>query len=530
MFRSTDGGSTWAARVRNTDPVKINTKLLSSSLCSDSNNRNQGFYDNVIAVDPLDPNRVWAGGIFLFRSDDGGANWNIADKLLHPDQHIIVFHPKYNGAANTVLFVGNDGGVFKTDDGRTAPNPPCADSSVVWSSLNNNYGVTQFYYGLPYPDGKSYFGGTQDNGTIRGTDSRGINGWKELFDGDGGYVAVDPTNTDVIYIERLGLIYKSTTGGIIIDLAMSGLNDPNQLFIRPLFMDPTNSKRLWTGGKYIWRTTDGARNWVQAGNFGPLDFGPVQAIAVAPSNPNNILVGLFGPIAHINTGLTSDADTVWPLSFVGTAPVSSLAFDPTNANIAYATYGSFKTPGFHSVYKTTDGGASWIGIDGSGDTALPDIPVNSIVVDPTDTSRLYVGTDLGVFVSLDGGANWAQENTGFANVITVNLAISTTDGIARLFAFTHGRGAWRVRLAAFAPQITASSVAGKKLIVTGNNFDQGAVILLNGERQKTKNDAGSVTTRLIAKKSGKKVKSGDRLQVINSDGTLSNEVMFTMSQ
>jgi hypothetical protein len=96
------------------------------------------------------------------------------------------------------------------------------------------------------------------------------------------------------------------------------------------------------------------------------------------------------------------------------------------------------------------GGATWVVIEGGGGPGLPDIPVHSLVVDPTNSSRLYVGTDLGVFVTLDGGADWARENTGFANVATEALAVNGSAGTRSIFAFTHGRGAWRVPLCAFA--------------------------------------------------------------------------------
>ena len=124
--------------------------------------------------------------------------------------------------------------------------------------------------------------------------------------------------------------------------------------------------------------------------------------------------------------------------------VTSVAFDPRNANTVYATYGNF---GDRHVYRSTDSAATWNSLDGTGDGTLPDIPGHCSVVDPDDSSRLYLGTDLGVFVSIDSGAHWMVEETGFGPVVTEWLAmLRDTTGRKRLFAFTHGRGAWRVDL------------------------------------------------------------------------------------
>jgi hypothetical protein len=120
-----------------------------------------------------------------------------------------------------------------------------------------------------------------------------------------------------------------------------------------------------------------------------------------------------------------------------------VAFDPANRNIAYATYSTF---GGGHVYRTTNGGQSWTNIGGTGATGIPDIPAHCIVVNPANTSRLYVGTDLGVFASLDGGATWAVENTGFANTVVETLVINVANGITTMYAFTHGRGAYKVAL------------------------------------------------------------------------------------
>jgi PKD repeat protein len=317
---------------------------------------------------------------------------------------------------------------------------------IVWNSLNNNYGVTQFYHGLPYPDGATYFGGTQDNGTNRGSDAGGPNGWTRLIGGDGGYVAVDPANTSVLYGETTNLsLRKSTDSGATFKSATDGITEPSSQFgfITPFVMDPASSQRLWIGGRMPWRTTDGGTTWSQAGSAFTTGNFPATAIAVAPTDGNYVLFGLKnGFVSRTTTALTNTSATDW--AQVLPTPVQAynswLTFDPANKNVAYATFSTFGVP---HVWKSTDAGATWASINGSGSTGIPDIPVHCIVVNPGSTDRLYVGTDLGVFTSTDGGGSWLVENTGFANVVTEALALSGTS----LFAFTHGRGAFRVALA-----------------------------------------------------------------------------------
>jgi photosystem II stability/assembly factor-like uncharacterized protein len=534
VFKSTDGGATWTAKVKNTDINKANTILLSSSgLACGSTSNHQGWYDNVIAVDPLDPDRLWTGGVNVFRSDDGGSSWGIAPGL-HTDEHCIVFHPNYNGRQNTTMFVTGDGGIYRTDNARAVvSSTPCtgAGNAVSWTPLNHNYGVTQFYHGMPYPDGKSYFGGTQDNGTLIGTDDGGANGWQPLMGGDGGYVAIDPNNTTILYTEFQNLnIRKSIDGGRSFFPAVSGILNRNFMFIVPFAMDPSKSNRLWTGSDIVWRTTNGADQWTQAS--APL-LGITSAVAIAPTDGDRVLIGTsFGAIHHSEAALSADASTNWLSVSPRSGFVSWVAYDPVDPMIAYATYSSFNRSTVASdrhVYKTTDGGVSWTGIDGGGTTGIPDIPVHCIVIDPTNRARLYVGTDLGIFVSTDGGGNWARENTGFANTPVESLALSNADGIVRLFAFTHGRGAYRVRLAAFVSKITGATVSGKKLTVAGVNFDAGATILINGQEQGTKNDGGDPKGALIAKKGGKKIAAGQSvtLRVRNADGSLTPDFTFT---
>ena len=480
VFRSTQGGAagTWTAQVRNTDANKLNTVLLTNPVfaflhdCRFGSSNvflNQGWYDNVIAVDPADPNRVWAGGVDLMRSDDGGRNWGVASywwfsggvdgtpfdpNYAHADNHVIAFHPAYDGVQNKQMFVTSDGGVYRTDDARanvgTTLDNVCGvptAGAVRWQPLNNGYAVTQFYHGTVFPDGETFFGGTQDNGTILGSLRTGGT-WREIQGGDGGYVAVDPGNTNTLFAEFTGLsITRSSDGGATFTDATSGINnDPGFAFIAPFAMNRGNADQMMTGGWYIWRTVNQADSWQRASAITP-GTGSVSAIGISPANQNRAVVGMSDGFLLVNHALSSANHTT---SWASTRPrpgfVSSVHWDPVDPNVVYATYATFNTQTNQShVYRSVDGGRTWSGLDGSGTTGIPDLPVHALVADPTNTARLYVGTDAGVFTSIDGGANWFKEVTGYANVVTEALSLNTVGDI-RLYAFTHGRSAWRVDL------------------------------------------------------------------------------------
>jgi photosystem II stability/assembly factor-like uncharacterized protein len=474
VYRSTSGGSpgTWRVRVDNSDPVKLNTLLLTNPLgasyveCGEGEENSwtpMGWYCNVIAVDPVDPEVVWAGGVDLFRSDDGGRNWGLASywfakyptrytSYVHADQHAIVFHPDYDGVSVRTMFSATDGGIFRTDNpngsiGRSeAAICDPQYSAVSFDDLNHGFGITQFYHGAPFPDGAGYFGGTQDNGTILGLDQWGRDGWVAIWGGDGGYVAIDPQNPNNLYVESQRFNFKrSTDGGYNFESAVNGVTEDREdfLFITPFVMDPNNSARLWAGGRRLWRTDNRALMWNAASTT--LGSGQVSALGVAPGNSDFVVVGSTdGFVYFSDQALDAGPSTIWQSSRPRAGFVSSLAFDPSAPGLVYATFAGF---GGSHVWRSRDGAETWEAIDGTGFASIPDIPVHSIVVDPVNPRRLYVGTDLGVMTSLNGGITWAAENTGFANAVTEWLAVETDDrGDTSLFAFTHGRGAWRVPL------------------------------------------------------------------------------------
>jgi hypothetical protein len=482
VFRSNDGGVTWATQfdvdanstvsggnvtatggdfgislLSNTYYAMLNT----CSPGSGSTLLNQGWYDMAISVDPLDSNKVWAGGIDLFRSDDAGATWGLTSfwwfnpshaQYAHADQHIQAFDPQFDGSSNTTFYVGNDGGIQKTTNARANTislaqycsylSTGTLPSNIInWTGLNNGYGVTQFYDGTPYPNNTSYVGGTQDNGTILGSDASGINGWSEIRGGDGGYVAVDPTNTDILFSSYVNLsLQKSIDGGSSWSDAVNGITGDGFPFITTYIMDQNDSNRLWILGNAIWRTDDQADNWSQAST--DITGGHGTAVAVATGNSNRVMVGTSnGQILTTTDASNTNGASVWTTTQVVTGGrISGVTFDPNDQNIAYATSSTF---GQDHVYKSIDGGITWSAIDNRGGASgIPDIPAHSVVVDPTNSTRVFVGTDLGLFVTKDNGVTWMVENSGFANTVTETLKINN----GKLWAFTHGRGVFKADL------------------------------------------------------------------------------------
>ncbi len=468
VFRSTAAGDkdSWEKRVTNQSPVRMNTALLTnqsgffSDICSGGTQRvlSQGWYDIALTVDPVNPERVWAGGIDLFRSDDGGANWGLVSDwffspgdptYVHADQHLIRFHPQYNGSTNKTVFFLNDGGMAKTDDA-LAPvlsnDDYCTGlSGFRHQDLVKGMVTTQFYHGLPYPGGHAWFGGKQDNGTSRGSRGAGLDRWREIFGGDGGYVAVAPDDPNRVYLETTRLSIRRATNGVTFSPITNGISEPsgNFLFITPFRMDPNDSQRLYIGGRTLWRTNNGGTNWAA---FSPaIPTGNISAIAAAPGNPDRVVFGTTtGRLYRTNRAQADDVVESWAQNFVRiNGYVSWLEFDPTNPDVLWATVSTFNNvSGEGHVFRSEDGGANWE----RRDAGIPDVPAHSVVVDPARPEHVYVGTDLGIFVSTDAGATWAKEDSGFVNTVVESMTIVRENGASTLTAFTHGRGVWQVNL------------------------------------------------------------------------------------
>lgn len=459
IFRTIDGGDTWSKRINFNSP--INPWLLSNLVfkaCISGATISQGWYDNVIAVDPVNPNTVWVGGIDLFKSVDGGQNFGITSywflfrtstRYVHADQHALAFHPDYDGTTNQILYSGSDGGIARTPNaGGDTSLDTCAFSGqgfdqVFWEQRNNGYGTIQFYHGDSAKDIDRFIGGAQDNGTNRVDSAADADGWFEILGGDGGYVQIDPTNSNLIFAEsqRFPSLSRSSNSGATFDDATNGIMDSDGLFITPYIMNQSDTDFLYIGGSRVWRTINGANSWTRISDA-LAGFGRISAYAIAPMQDNTLFVGYEN--GRIFRSQNAKATVVQWKEVSGGLPdfgfVSSITVSPANSSTAYCTFSTFGIP---HVFKTVDAGVTWQSIDGIAQAGIPDIPAHWIEVRPCDPDTLFVGTDLGVFVSTDDGATWAPANMGLPHTVVESLDFKDDD---TLVAFTHGRGAWRAVL------------------------------------------------------------------------------------
>lgn len=470
LWKSTDYGQNYSS-------VNIGNSLLSG----------QGWYDNIVWVDPTNANNVMVGGVDIYRSTDGGttmtkvSQWWSAPNSAHADNHMIVEHPGFNGSTNKIVFVGNDGGVYKVDDFSTVA------LTSGWTELNNNLGITQFYGGAGSPLTGMIIGGAQDNGTLLYNPDTGTEGWAAVFGGDGGFSAIDPADPNYTYGEYIyGQINRSTTGSgmeyiwgkywngsiwtyksapyIIEEARYSEGN-----FIAPFILDPNDSNRLYMGLNSLWRSNDVKTPGGAYSATGPSWYivkasvgSPISAIAVLEGNPDIVWVGHNNGDVYKTTNGTSSTPTWVKMDDGANALpnryVTRITLDKTDTNKIYVTFGGFSAD---NVWMTTDNGSTWADRTGSGVTGLPDVPVRSLVIHPDYSSWIYVGTEVGVFASEDGGATWKLPHDGPTNTSVDELFWMNYT----LVSVTHGRGMFKI--AVQSPNTTLLPEMGVK----GNNVN-----------------------------------------------------------
>ncbi len=379
-----------------------------------------GFYFGNVRVAPGAPDIVYALGLLTRRSLDGGDTWAILHDGIdvHVDQHAMYIYPDN---IDEVL-LGNDGGVYRSHDG--------GDSWDTLVSMPND----QFYaITIDYQNPERLYGGTQDNGTLR-TLTGGGDDWDQILGGDGMHCIVDYTNPDIIYASaQLGYLVKFVDGGTNYRGAIDGINfsEPRN-WNTPVVMDHNDPLVLYYGTSHLYRSTDGAESWSSVSD--DLAYGgTLSTIAVSRTDPDVVYVGADNGLVWC----TTDGCETWSIIVSGLPIryVTRVVVDPFDPAVVYVTLSGYANEGSWSphIHRSTDYGQTWISIEGN----LPDAPVNDVVVDYYNDSTLYVGNDVGVYVTKNLGSTWEPFGTGLPIVTVQDLAYHIPT--RKLVAGTYGR-------------------------------------------------------------------------------------------
>ncbi|MFM9994436.1 MAG: WD40/YVTN/BNR-like repeat-containing protein [Phycisphaerales bacterium] len=438
LWRSTNGGQSYTVQTSNSGIASLNP------------------YTCALWVDPVNINHILMGGQQMFRSTNAGVTFTQTFTGLHADHHTIAQHPGYNGTTNKTLYFGTDGGIYRTTD----------SAGTAVTKVSGGLGITQFYGAAVHDASGVVVAGAQDNGSNRYTGNP--QSWNvNVLGGDGTYAASDPTDPNVFYasFQRLAIQRSTNAGSTFSTSVNGGLTDAGSLncnFIAYFMLDPNNPNRMLAAGRRIWRSnnikTGAPPTWsiirpsIEAPEPPPLPRDPppdhyVQnspfnssAIVVAQGNPDIIWVGYNnGQVARTTDGTAANPSwTVVDQNGVGLPDrwISRIVLDPANPQRGYVSIMGYET---NNVWRTTDNGASWTDISGSGVTGLPDVPVQSLALHPTQPGRLFAGTDLGLFETTNDGQTWAPivPGVGTASVDELVWRNGTT-----LMAVTHGRGVY----------------------------------------------------------------------------------------
>lgn len=406
----------------------------------------QGWYDIYLSVDPTNAGTVYLGLTNIYKTTNGLAatpTWTDLTQfylggaaLNHPDQHAALF-------VGSSIYFGNDGGVYRSDDG-----------GGTFSSVNEGLALSQFYAGaLGTANDRLLMGGLQDNGTVI-SDGSLDDSWVQTFGGDGTAGLIDPTNNLQMYGSYVyAKTYYSIGGGASWTYSRPPLD--NAVFVAPLVFDPNNPSTLFVGQDHLWMSTNKMLSWTNVSSS--ISTNGIEAIGVSKSSPGTIYIsdqdyGLVHNDFHGRLWVTTNAGTNWtPIGGICTISnrgpeacpssdthITGLAVDPTNGMILYATVNGFEGAQKYHVFRSSDGGTTWADVS----TTLPDIPFQSVTVDPTTPTTVYAGSDIGVYVSYDSGSHWSVLGDPLPHVSVFQIVVDPSQN--RLVAFTYGRGAWSI--------------------------------------------------------------------------------------
>jgi hypothetical protein len=423
LYRSADHGATWV--------------LANANACE-----GQCSYNQAIAVSPANPNHLLVGSIRFAFSSDGGHSLQYLTQTwgglqaVHQDTHVLRYHP----SDPQVFYVGSDGGLWRTDD-----------SGASFVNLNLGLNITQFYDIAVHPeDHRIVFGGAQDNSSS-GTDDSSI--WDvTLVTGDGFMTVIDPLNPEgVIQFSYpyggLPSYARSFSGGgpnsfswVYPDGLTSGEYWPWVTRMTSASNPAGTATHFFIASGRLYLSNDFAENWSPLAGEIQVNY-YINAIEpyVAQNRLGVMIAGILGELRRCDDVLSHTP--VW-ISLDGHGfegdRCSDLAMDPKKIGRFFATVGSFQST---QLYRTEDFGEQWAPV-GSG---LPQVPANAVSVDPLLEGRVFVGTDIGVYVSLDDGDHFVPFVEGMP-LGTVVQDLEIDDDPYYLTAGTYGRGAFQQSL------------------------------------------------------------------------------------
>ena len=447
IFKTTDDFTTTTVLTQPTS-VGAEARLITYGFTGQ-----QAGYDLLFEVNPSNDDKLFAGGINLYDTADGGttwtqkSNWTAATfQDVHSDQHVAT-HSKNDA---TKMLFGNDGGVYYSNDG-----------GVTITSRNAGFNVTQFYSlgvapttnGMP---GDNFVAGAQDNGSQMFLNApSGQSPSEEVQGGDGAFSMIDQDGVDryrvtnYVYNNTIRL-YNYTTSALRSINTESGTTGDNGAFISPMALD---SRLDILYSDYTKTTNNRVRRYKNL-KIGGIQKAPLSnallnsaatALMVSPfpataASTSTLLIGTRGGrlLKVINadkgTTLATDPLIVWSnLTGAGFAgSVSDVEYGATENDI-FVTFHNYNVV---SVFYSADGGATWQNKEGN----LPDMPVKCILQNPLLPNEVIIGTDLGVWGTTnfnDAAPVWTRSDNGMQNVRVTDMDLRNDNVV---FAATYGRG------------------------------------------------------------------------------------------
>jgi photosystem II stability/assembly factor-like uncharacterized protein len=423
LYRSTDGGATWARR-------DVSGSSFPSSFGG------FGWYFGEVAVSPFNSEVVYTCGQYLLRSNDGGQNFSNVTGNAHVDEHALWIDPT-NPAR---VYLGSDGGFFSSTSGGSS-----------WTqSLDTP--ITQFYAGaVDASNPARLLGGAQDNDCMQTTGSVNWNSFS--FGADGFVVLVDQVNPAVTFGEYQYGSYGAgpqrsvASGGAGTFASPSGFFGSDRFnWNAPYVMSALDHNTMLAASQRVYRSRNNGQSYsvissdLTTNNLTSLlVYSTITALAISPVDSAVYYSGSDDGKVYCskNSGQSwTDVSAGLPVRWV-----TRVTPDPVDPQGVYVTLSGFgMDERLSHVYHSVDRGTTWTSIASN----LPDVPANDLLVDPANTSRLFLATDVGVYVSGNGGAYWYPLGQGMPIQAIVDLSLHP--GARKLIAATHGRSQWTLDL------------------------------------------------------------------------------------